>query len=297
MIALSTARLILILALETAWMMALLQLIFIVVMMKSTLINCRSEEERLSITELTDRMVDLVYTDLPSGRGLRVVSAQDSLYINTLDGRSIVAAEEASGSTDGSLRLISIGRNMFIQAQTSDFLVPDAFAGILSNGNNAVLQDLMQILINSSDIMHESDNRLRDSVLTILSSEGKLLLDAVAALSSAGITGVEYPSVLPFYMAALRLAQLVQRSNLTSHVDRALSQGETEDCLNECPPCQYQQCLGMCGYSCNCWKWVCGDCCYHLGCYEHDICCRKKFVRTACLIPLNFKCGSGYNCN
>lgn len=271
------------------WIMELLQLMCVVAMMKfSLIINCRSEE-RLSITELTDRMADLVYTDLPSGRGLRVVSAQDSLYIHTLDGRSIVAAEEAS---EGSLRLISLGRNMFIQAKNSDFFVPDAFAGILSSGNKTVLRDLVHIL-NSSD----SDNRLRDSAFTILSSEGKLLLDAVVALGNAGVTGVEYPSVLPFYMAALRLAQLVKKSNLSSHVDRAPSQGETEDCLDECPPCPYQQCLGMCGYGCNCWKWACGDCCYHLGCYEHDICCRKKFVRTACLIPLNFKCESGYNCN
>ena len=29
-------------------------------------------------------------------------------------------------------------------------------------------------------------------------------------------------------------------------------------------------CFGMCGAGCDCWEWVCGDCCYHLICAEHD---------------------------
>ena len=41
---------------------------------------------------------------------------------------------------------------------------------------------------------------------------------------------------------------------------------------------------------------VCGDCCYHHGCYEHDVCC-QDFFSSACLGPLrlvlHFSC-SGY---
>ena len=30
-------------------------------------------------------------------------------------------------------------------------------------------------------------------------------------------------------------------------------------------------CAGICGPGCKtCWKFVCGDCCYHLGCTRHD---------------------------
>lgn len=32
-------------------------------------------------------------------------------------------------------------------------------------------------------------------------------------------------------------------------------------------------CLGLCGAGCKCWKFVCGDCCFNQGCYEHDLCC------------------------
>lgn len=278
--------------------MVFLHFICVATLMKFLLVSCSSEE--LNITNLTEGEVEFSFTDLPSGRGLRVVSAQDSLNIQTLNGRSLVSAREASES---SLRLISIGRDTFIQAKTStwnsrDFYVPEVFVSILSRRENAVLQDLVHIL-NTSDTVGESDSsRLRDSVITILSyPEGKMLQNAVAALGNAGLTGVLYPSVLPFYMATLRLAQLVRRSNVTDPVNSALLRGVREDCLSECPPCPYQECLGLCGYGCNCWKWVCGDCCYHLGCYEHDICCRTKFVRTACLFPFGFKCESGYNCD
>jgi hypothetical protein len=34
-------------------------------------------------------------------------------------------------------------------------------------------------------------------------------------------------------------------------------------------------CFGMCGNGCNCWRWVCGDCCWHGGCAAHDDDCRS----------------------
>ena len=55
-------------------------------------------------------------------------------------------------------------------------------------------------------------------------------------------------------------------------------------------------CFGMCGKGCWCWKWVCGDCCWHRGCYEHDRCCDHSFISTYCLTPIGFSCGgfAGY---
>lgn len=34
-------------------------------------------------------------------------------------------------------------------------------------------------------------------------------------------------------------------------------------------------CFGMCGDGCSCWRWVCGDCCWHPGCAVHDAFCRS----------------------
>lgn len=256
---------------------------------------------QVEVASLTDMIAAFSYAD-PSGRGLSVVSAQDSLHISTLDGRSLVAAEETSGD---SLRLISLGPDVFIQAiktgaaESRDFAVPGALRRSVRDADLAVLQDLVHILNTSSAAM-ESEGRLWDSLLAILNyAEMQMLEDATAALGSAGVTGLKYPCTLPFYTASLRLSQLLRDSNLTTGRHRRNAKGPrmAENCLSECPPCQDQECLGLCGYGCNCWKWICGDCCYHLGCYEHDLCCREKFVRTSCLFPFKFKCESGYNCN
>ena len=50
------------------------------------------------------------------------------------------------------------------------------------------------------------------------------------------------------------------------------------------------KCLGMCGLSCWCWKWVCGNCCCNRGCYEHDLCCRHSWLSTYCFLPFGFSC-------
>ena len=44
----------------------------------------------------------------------------------------------------------------------------------------------------------------------------------------------------------------------------------------ECPV--GNTCLGMCGPSCSmCWDYwfICDDCCFHRGCYDHDLCCSR----------------------
>ena len=53
------------------------------------------------------------------------------------------------------------------------------------------------------------------------------------------------------------------------------------------------QCTGVCGRGCWCWQWFCGDCCWHRGCYEHDICCEKKPYSSYCLTPVGLTC-SGF---
>ena len=34
-------------------------------------------------------------------------------------------------------------------------------------------------------------------------------------------------------------------------------------------------CYGLCGPWCTCWSQLCGDCCWHPGCYQHDKYCDK----------------------
>ena len=56
-------------------------------------------------------------------------------------------------------------------------------------------------------------------------------------------------------------------------------------------------CYGMCGRGCSCWSWVCGDCCHHQMCYQHDKCCEKRFFSTYCLTPVfwGMSCSGGFD--
>ena len=61
-----------------------------------------------------------------------------------------------------------------------------------------------------------------------------------------------------------------------------------------------KECFGMCGKNCWCWDWVCGDCCLHKGCLQHDACCRcvnLPYLSSYCLLPFiyGFDCSNGYN--
>lgn len=57
------------------------------------------------------------------------------------------------------------------------------------------------------------------------------------------------------------------------------------------------KCFGMCGMICWCWPWVCGDCCLHKGCFQHDTCCKiHGYASIYCFCPwvFGFSCQQGY---
>ena len=69
--------------------------------------------------------------------------------------------------------------------------------------------------------------------------------------------------------------------------------------LGECPFRRSgNNCFGMCGLQCNCWRFLCGDCCVHRGCREHDACCaRGGFLASLrCAIPIGFRCNRRFRC-
>ena len=72
---------------------------------------------------------------------------------------------------------------------------------------------------------------------------------------------------------------------------------ETADQHNRekrCSRPRANNCLGMCGPGCMCWSWYCGNCCWHRGCYEHDLCCKKSRFSSYCLTPPGCSSFSGY---
>ena len=129
--------------------------------------------------------------------------------------------------------------------------------------------------------------------------EVALLPEAAEAIGQRGLTGRNTPAVLPFFMFALRITQL-QLSPLVSNTTVGIHRQERDNCREDCPPCRNYNCFGMCGINCHCWEWVCGDCCWHLGCYDHDVCCKRAKYndqQTKCIIPRDFDCDQPFSCS
>jgi hypothetical protein len=90
------------------------------------------------------------------------------------------------------------------------------------------------------------------------------------ALGAAGFTGNKFPATLPLHKMAKQSAQA-----LGITVEPLPAAPGEENSLCQAYPNQGNDCYGMCGYGCSCWSWVCGDCCYHGGCAQHDNWCRQ----------------------
>lgn len=156
---------------------------------------------------------------------------------------------------------------------------------------------------------HASDEReVRQASEELLADpDSRLLANLSQALGEFGIYGHKSPCALPLYAMALSVArQHLQgeeeeslgtrsecenqprgQSSSRERVRRAWWRAETNcTSLQEDP--NGDSCQGMCGPGCSwCWDWLCGDCCYHQGCYEHDSCCRTQgFFSTSCLLHL-----------
>ncbi len=104
------------------------------------------------------------------------------------------------------------------------------------------------------------------------SPEYKTLPWLSRALAANGVVGSEVPSSLYLHGIALSSAQI--NKIVVPDVAVPMLNARPAPCPDQRKdPCK-NSCFGMCGPGCTCWKWVCGDCCTHVGCLTHDVTCR-----------------------
>jgi len=277
---------------------AYLSVIFLLMAWTLCLGGKGNDEGVLKVTTLTEYTVEGSYVEKVTGRGLHFISTTDSLSITTLEGQPLLTA----GRSVGSMRLVSVGKDRFIQQKdeegSTDYAVPASDVGGIMDIVPGTLEALVGRLQSVDGNVHSQ--KLQASTEELLTrSEVQLIERAAFALGGKGVTGLKYPSILPFYLATLQLQRLLTNSTSVDYPPSHLYSkhvSKRASCFETCPPCPNDNCLGMCGLACNCWRFLCGDCCYHLGCYDHDLCCRERFVQTACLFPFGFSCGSHYQC-
>lgn len=272
-----------------------------------------SEQRRLELSRLDYGAVEGVYTERSGLTGIRFFSTVASLHVADLGGKILLSASEMVGP----FRMVQIGDTAFLQHSQNGYIheyeIPPSAAERLRSSalSETVFREILAE-VEAAEAGAGVRLSVESSILRLLEKPETVLFER-AAFSMGddyAIIGSEYPCALPFYIATLQVkrrqidfeieaagSNLYARGGVIEHAIRSGARGNRDDsCLQSCPPCPEESCLGMCGPDCKCWKFVCGDCCYHLGCYDHDVCCRKKFYRTACLFPVSFRCERHYNC-
>ena len=149
----------------------------------------------------------------------------------------------------------------------------------------------------------QGDKRFVDEFFR--SSEFALLPELSFALGLAGATGQRYRPSLALHSLGLsaagflgvdparpgvtyryKLPPELRRPDVRGLFDRFAptdcwsgpDSGPNLEGLPTCPgpggceshPNRDNGCFGMCGAGCDCWSWICGDCCYHDFCADHD---------------------------
>lgn len=208
-------------------------------------------------------------------RGIVFVSRSDDyLLVRTFSGQTLVETSPTTENDGQKLRSIYITGYEYLQNENSaDFDSPV--------GHDKPLSDAIHDLLGRKEL--------------------GLLEKAAEAVGKKGLNGKNTPATLPFFLFALRITQLAEslrHSNTTVTTVRNKRESYMH-CAGTCPPCPNDKCIGMCGKGCSCWRSVCGDCCWHLGCYDHDLCCKKSWLQSRCLLPkvaYKFHCDQHYKC-
>ena len=182
-----------------------------------------------------------------------------------------------------------------------------------------------RVLVQSLAQQEETNNEIKQAALNELLARRELdtIIDATHALGKAGVVGHENRAALNLYAVAMTLAKFQNhrdsalgrqmQGNEQSRTAARSKREEKKTCskppllkpiwwaipdkwfrCERCPLPEAEECEGLCGRMCDCWDWACGDCCYHQGCYDHDVCCGEHgMLHAKCMWVLPFDC-KGY---
>lgn len=230
--------------------------------------------------------------------GIIYISTPSRVSLTNLQSQQLILVSDEVSNNEKQ-RLVIIDSDVFIQYQLKRGLQDYYIPTFLRNGLTYTRLNESSLSFLQTLPSYYHFNKLKSAYQRLLSNIAaqSIIKSALILGQSLNYTGMENPLLMPLYIIAHTLNDKIEVTKSCSGANNYKVTEEDEDsCFDECPPCPEQECLSLCGYGCNCWKWICGDCCYHLGCHGHDICCREKFIQTKCLFPINFRCDSEYEC-
>ena len=242
------------------------------------------------------------------GDGIRFHTTANSLKVSTMDGQTLVKSTKLPvrlqmyGGNDENM-VFQLLDDAYVESNEKTYRVVDTDIDTVTT-QSALHQFTSSQLLASLQAMALDDSQaaIKASVERLVAHPAVRLLEPAAwALGEdLGVTGKDEPAAMPFYTTAMKLTEArsrserkrISRNSFGSYFYRpAVVQAYPNCDLTTCPPCKEDECFGLCGYGCWCWIIVCGDCCLHKGCVEHDACCRKNGMYSAkCLFPFNLAC-------
>ena len=285
-----------------------------------------SSDGHLHIIRVADNSLEAIFYNADAGIRIRANSLSLSLY--SMDGEELLlSGDKPHGSSlfatimghsfleynttleDGRVKVVDYSVPKSLAEQTKEAMesarVEQMLSQLSDEGTKQAIEFAFQELFKRSEIT--------------------LIERAAIALGQAGVMGYKNQGALNFYMVARALTRARRRAegysegieiesydDMYKYEDQAIghhqkyflrpiiSHGVSQlsphhYCPNNglrCRRCPVgKNCLGMCGPGCHtCLSFVCGDCCYHQGCYDHDMCCVRNAWSMACLIPVGFSC-------
>ena len=253
------------------------------------------EDTKLRIISVTMERLEAEFYSLTGG--IHILSEVHSgseavrVSITSINGESIFAVDRPIDHTQSLLSIV--GNEFLIVNETSDnseaklteYVVPEAYSLRVKNAlkhhrlPNKLLRHLDRETVNATGQSAIEDLMMRPEV--------QLIAAAAVALGETGLHGIDNPAAMAFYSTAWRFS-----TDLEGNVNKIPSEDAVpvEDVPSEIGAryrreyCSYadsncpsgmcprgRNCRGLCGPGCSCWWWVCRDCCWNRGCYEHDV--------------------------
>ena len=239
------------------------------------------------------------------GDGIRFHTTANSLKVSTMDGQTLVKYTKVPvrlqtyGENDENM-VFQLLDNAYVESNKKTYRVVDTDIDTVTTQDHLTSSQLLASL--QARALEDPQAAIKASVERLVAHPASRLLEPAARAlgEDLGVTGKDEPAAMPFYMTAMKLAEArsrserrrISRNSFSSYFYRpAVIQAYPNCDLTTCPPCQEDDCMGMCGRNCDCWDWLCGDCCLHNGCAMHDDCCRKNGHNSPkCFFPIGLTC-------
>ena len=201
------------------------------------------------------------------------------------------------------------------QGPNDEYVIPEAYTNDMESimrGFEAMTNEMLDKMDNKT-VSEKTRNSLESLTM---SPQASLIIKAALALGDTGLTGADSQAAMKFYIIALKLQNARNSvhpvTNMPSYSSGSESprQRRSQQCSSNGETCpsgrcpikrESNDCYGMCGLGCWCWRFVCGDCCIHSYCLTHDQCCAEAgYLTWSCFqVGINVlytPCTADYDC-